>query len=1280
MTTYTGTAGNDVWTNIHAGDLVDGVAGDDTVSVDMSSETRNIVYNAVTAATATGMIPVANTRVRNVEHIAELKTGSGADSLTISLAQGAFTWYAGTGSDKLTLDYSADTAGFSVYASSGGYYFSATASQIYDVENLVITGGSGDDSFSDMHNKVVIDGGAGSDSLVLDLSGIAGNYDLNAVTAATATGVVLSDGTAIKNVEHITDLTTGAGDDTFRTAIAQGAFTWHAGTGHDHLVFDGTADTGAFSAFLTGGSYYVGATGSTVEAAILSVAVSGGHGDDNLSGTDGNDTLKGSSGNDTLDGLKGVDTIDGGAGTDQVAIHKALHGVDVVYDATAAASATGFTMVDGATYKNVEQLSLLETDSGNDTLILTYTQGTFTWQAGDGNDRLVADYSAATSDFSAYTSGDSYYIGATGSSAYNIESISLTGGAGNDDLSGTANNDTLKGGSGDDVLNGLEGVSTIDGGTGTDTVSLDLSDATAAILYNAIAAAGSTGLTLADGSTVRLVEKLSELDTGSGDDQLTVTMTQGSFTWQAGAGNDRLTAIYTADTAGFSAYVSGDSYYLGATGSSAYNVESVNITGGSGNDDISGTAANDTLAGGDGDDRLDGLAGVSILDGGSGDDTVSLDLSTTILGIAYNAVTAGTAAGITLTDGSRVKNAEHIGTLSTGSGNDGLTVALAQSTFTWNANGGTDRLTADYSADTGGFSAYVSGNSYYLSATGSSAYDVELVNITGGSGDDDISGTAGNDTLQGNGGNDSLDGAGGSDTASYANATGAVTVSLALQGVGQNTANGGLDHLLNFENLLGSAFADTLTCDSGANIITGGLGADTMAGNGGNDTYYVDNAGDLVNETAGQGSDLVYASVTYNATGQDIENITLTGLTSISATGNALNNTIVGNANNNNLNGGAGADSLAGGTGNDTYIVDNTGDETLEKAGAGTDIVFSSITWTLAANIENLVLSTGRHINGTGNALNNSLTGNAGNNILDGGAGSDHMTGGAGNDIYVVDSYGDVVTENPDSGYDAVWSSVSHNLAANVEELFLIGSAAINGTGNDLDNLIAGNGATNRLDGGIGHDTLSGGGGDDIYTVDDVGDVILEGTGGGDDIVFVTTLYDYVLPAEVENMILTGATPAIGFGNDLANQLTGNANGNYLGGLGGTDILRGNDGDDRLVGGAATDKLYGGNGADQFLFSAPGAANGVDRIEDFVSGTDFLAFTGSDYGFASGTHLTSAQFFNGTTAVGSGPQFFYNTTTHTLCYDSDGAGGAALVGLAIFDNFAALAASDFVFL
>ena len=161
-------------------------------------------------------------------------------------------------------------------------------------------------------------------------------------------------------------------------------------------------------------------------------------------------------------------------------------------------------------------------------------------------------------------------------------------------------------------------------------------------------------------------------------------------------------------------------------------------------------------------------------------------------------------------------------------------------------------------------------------------------------------------------------------------------------------------------------------------------------------------------------------------------------------------------------------------------------------AGQGTDTVQSSISYALGADVENLLLTGTAAINATGNALANTLTGNTGNNVLDGGAGNDTMIGGAGNDTYVVDAAGDVVTELPAKAPTRCRAASATRSAPMSRTCTLTGSAAINATGNTLNNVLTGNAGNNVLDGGAGNDTMIGGAGNDTYVVDATGDVVTE--------------------------------------------------------------------------------------------------------------------------------------------------------------------------------------------
>lgn len=230
-------------------------------------------------------------------------------------------------------------------------------------------------------------------------------------------------------------------------------------------------------------------------------------------------------------------------------------------------------------------------------------------------------------------------------------------------------------------------------------------------------------------------------------------------------------------------------------------------------------------------------------------------------------------------------------------------------------------------------------------------------------------------------------------------------------------------------------------------------------------------------------------SVTINI-GTTIENL-IGGSSHDVLTGNKVNNVLNGKGGNDTLDGGAGKDQLYGGSGSDTYVVDHVSDVVSEiKSNAnpqdagGVDTVQSSVSWTLGDFVENLVLTGSGSIAGTGNALSNSLTGNSSANVLDGGAGIDKMFGGAGDDTYLVDHSSDITSEFVGStdagGFDTVISSVTRTLNNNFEQLVLVGSANINGTGNAQDNVIVGNSGANTLSGGAGNDVLNGKAGADV--------------------------------------------------------------------------------------------------------------------------------------------------------------------------------------------------------
>ena len=297
----------------------------------------------------------------------------------------------------------------------------------------------------------------------------------------------------------------------------------------------------------------------------------------------------------------------------------------------------------------------------------------------------------------------------------------------------------------------------------------------------------------------------------------------------------------------------------------------------------------------------------------------------------------------------------------------------------------------------------------------------------------------------------------------------------------------------------GNSLTNVIYGNSGSNVLDGDTGADAMYGGAGNDFYYVDNAGDVLVENAGEGTDTVY-STAHLRLGAEVEVLVLQGSADLQGFGNSLSNAIYGNAGNNILDGGAGGDSMYGGANNDFYYVDNIADVVVENANEGFDTVYSNASLMLAANVETLLLQGSADLQGYGNSLTNAIYGNAGNNILDGGAGGDSMYGGAGNDVYYVDNINDVIVENANEGNDTIFTTANLVMAANVEAMVLQGSGDLQGYGNGLNNAIYGNSGNNILDGGAGADALTGDLGNDTFVFhvgEGHGDTVIDFSGNG---------------------------------------------------------------------------------------------------------------------------------------------------------------------------------------
>jgi Ca2+-binding RTX toxin-like protein len=220
-------------------------------------------------------------------------------------------------------------------------------------------------------------------------------------------------------------------------------------------------------------------------------------------------------------------------------------------------------------------------------------------------------------------------------------------------------------------------------------------------------------------------------------------------------------------------------------------------------------------------------------------------------------------------------------------------------------------------------------------------------------------------------------------------------------------------------------------------------------------------------------------------------------------------------------------------------------------------------------------------------------------------------------------------------------------------------------TGNSAANQLIGNGGHDTINGGQGADTMSGGAGFDNYTVDNVGDTVVENFNAGTD--KISSAVTYTLPLNVENLQLTGTGTINGTGNNLSNTISGNSANNQLNGSDGNDILNG---------GFGGDNLAGGLGQDIFRFTNFGV---IDTIADYNVINDTIELENSVF-TALNTQgvLAPGQFRIGAAAADANDFVIYNSTTGVLMYDANGNGAGAGVQIAQIGSGLALTNADIV--
>jgi serralysin len=1028
-------------------------------------------------------------------------------------------------------------------------------------DTATLIGGAGEDEIHAWGGQVTIDAGDDADQVYITAGG------LFTVTLGSGADQIFFDAdfsttSDLAPAILVTDFATGGGGDILTLGYAylknqltnwdqstnpfatghlalvqQGADTLlridrdGAATGHGFvtlMVFQNTTATAFTSANI--GVYPADGTqppGETIVGTANSDYLQGGPGDDliqglgssdSLYGGGGNDRLEGGDGDDHIEGEAGYDILDGGAGNDNL-----RDGIGEIYGGDGNDSITaGGGLVDGGigddTVTHVGDFVVaitIDGGDGADTINVT-NGGTITIDAGAGDDRLVLDLTSATYTVTLGAGADLLDIraldnGRTGGT------ITIT------DIDTSATGDTIT------FRNYLT--------TNHNAVGWDNSSNPFAAGYLRLVQQGADAILQLDrdgpSGAAGFVPFLTFKDVQAAD---LTTRVLGGFPPDGSP-------------------VPGNTI-VGTPGADSLN-------GGPGGDLIQGLGGNDTLFGNNGDDRLEGGDGNDSLIGGVGNDVLD----------------GGPGAD----------------TMRGGDGNDSYYVDDAGDIY--------DESQGSQPAGSGFDTVFVS-TSHQLRAgseiEGLTAIDAALttpLSLSGNELDNFIRGNAGANFLNGGGGGDNLYGYGGDDVYIVDSANDQTHESV---GGGSDTVYALVDYILFGGNevemlsaidwsataalsLTGNEFGQVLAGNAGANFLSGGGGVDAAYGFGGDDVYVVDNAGDQVIESAGQGADTVFATVGYAlAEGSSVEALSALDWTSTAAldlAGNSFANALYGNASANLLNGGGGADAMYGFGGNDVYVVDNAGDVIVEGPGGGSDIVYALASYALNGGAEVEMLSAidwsaTAAIDLAGNELGQALYGNAGANQLNGGGGADTMFGFGGNDVYVVDNAGDVIVEGPGGGGDIVYALASYALngGAEVEMLSAIdwsATAAIDLTGNMLGQALYGNAGANVLDGGGGADTLTGFGGADRFQ-------FTTALGGGN-VDGITDFQHNVDRIALDDAVFTalGGPGALGAGAFVTGSQAGDA-------------------DDRIIYDSATGQLFydaDGNGAGaaiQFATLSPG--------------------------------------------------------------------------------------------
>lgn len=1113
-----GGAGDDVLEGMGSGDVLDGGTGINTASYEHSPSVGGLGVTVSLTAPLTNTGDALGDTFINIQNI----QGSGFDD-TLTGDGNNNTLWGGDGNDALSGLGGTDT----LWGGNGNDTLTDDgigAARLYGEagdDNFILTG---DDATLD-----IIDGGSNTVGVGDTITWNAPNGQYNRIDVDMSTKLiyvrspVAGNNISFSNIENFTVL----GNNTIYAFLDNYSNVLDAtanGAGNIDYV-DYRYALGSISANLqitsgvnvTGGSSvldsYDSATrtwsGTGDTLKGIEYLYYGSHYSDNLIGNDLNNWIQGGRGGDYIDGSNGIDTL-------YLDSWGQSNLVASLLTATQNA-AMGISMVgnaQGDTILNIENL---------------YANNSSTGQLY-GNALSNAIYGTGIMEG---------FVGADYFEGWNAGTVSYAN-AGNSYLAG-------------------QGITT-GAGVGV-TVNLNGAFSVGTAVNNAGDAAGDsfsqvqkvTGSAFAD--VIIGNANVNTLNGGAGDDVL-----------EGMGGGDVLVGGAGSDTATYAHATSAVLADLGNTGLYATSGDAAGDTY-SGIENLTGSTFNDTLYGDNNANVMEGGLGDDVIDGGGGYDTVSYASAT---GSVTVNLLLGTASGSQGNDS--VVNIEAIlgsAFADTLTGNDGDNIidgGLGADTL----NGGLGSDTLSYQSATSGVLVNMGTGTY---AQGDSVTNFE--NLWGSNFADSLTGDGSDNVIEGGGGNDTLNGGAngaGGDTVSYAHATGGVTVSLATA-TAQATGSAGNDTLSNFENLLGSDYADTLTGDANANVINGGLGNDILMGSTGSDSLIGGSGIDTANysQLGVAISATINGSVDKNggASGTD----TLSGIENL--TGTSQNDSLTGDGNNNILDGGLGDDTITGGGGNDTvtYAASGSAVNVDLTIGFGSNVSGGYGNDTLSG-INNLI----------GSAYNDSIVGDGNNNTIEGGAGNDFLDGGAGtSDTASYSTATSGVTVNLSNSSAQNTGGAGTDTLLNFENL--IGSTyADTLQGNGLANTLDGGDGDDVLIGGAGSDTLIGGLGTDTASYANAsGSVTANLSGSGYRGVNQAGDASGDTFSSVENLIGSGF-------NDSLMGTTGN---NVITGGAGNDTMWGDNGNDVFYANQGNDTVYGENDNDTFYVStlAPNLPN-----------------------------------------------------------------------------------------